>query len=190
MATTTGLMTVEQYHELPETGPFYYELHRGELVQVSRPKAGHIRIQRRIRRWLEDVIGQHSPIIVELPFRALPEYDLRVADVAYVTRERWEEAKDDEDLSGAPDLVIEVLSPSNTASEINEKVALCLENGCREFWVVDPRLRIVKVSTPDGLTRTYRSGESIPLTFADNQTLDNQTLDNQALKVDSIFVDE
>jgi hypothetical protein len=44
MATTTGLITVEQYRELPETGPFYYELRRGELVQVSRPKLKHIRI--------------------------------------------------------------------------------------------------------------------------------------------------
>jgi hypothetical protein len=46
--------------------------------------------------------------------------------------------------------------------------------------VVDGRLHVVKVSTPDGLTRTYRSGESIPLLFAGNQTL----------PVDSIFADE
>jgi Uma2 family endonuclease len=179
VATTTGLMTVEQYHELPETGPFYYELHRGELVQVSRPKLKHIRIQDRIRMMLDKVFGKHGKVIVELPFRALPEHELRVADVAYVTRARWEEAGDD-DLFGAPDLTIEVLSPSNTATEINEKIALCLGNGCSEFWVVDPRLCVVQVSTPDGLTRTYRLGESIPLRLAGNQDL----------KVDSIFRDE
>ncbi len=122
--------------------------------------------------------GRYGIVETELPFRALPENDLRVADVAFVTHERWREAGDD-DLFGAPDLTIEVLSPSNTASEIYEKIALCIENGCREFWVVDPRLRQVKVSTPDGLTRTYRSGESIPLVFAENESL----------KVDSIFVD-
>ncbi len=52
MASTIGLITVEQYRQLPETGPFYYELHRGELVQVSRPKLGHIRIQERLREGL------------------------------------------------------------------------------------------------------------------------------------------
>jgi Uma2 family endonuclease len=174
------LITVEQYHELPETGPFYYELHRGELVQVSRPKAGHIRIQSRIRRALDAALNQRGIVEIELPFRALPEYDLRVADVAFVTAERWKQTKDDDDLFGAPDLVIEVLSPSNTASEIDEKAALCLANGCRQFWVVDGRLRQIAVSTPDGLTRIYRSGESIPLVFADNQSL----------KVDAAFEDE
>jgi Uma2 family endonuclease len=179
VATTTGLMTVEQYRELPETGPFYYELRRGELVQVARPKLKHIRVQRRLRRFFDATLGHFGIVENELPFRALPEYELRVADVAYVTRERWEKAGDD-DLFGAPDLVIEVLSPSNTAREIQEKADLCLANGCRQFWVVDSRLRQIAVSTPDGLTRIYRSGESIPLVFAENQSL----------KVDAVFVDE
>jgi Uma2 family endonuclease len=128
---------------------------------------------------LDIAFGRFGIVETELPFRALPEYDLRVADVAYVTRERWEDAGDD-DLFGARDVVIEVLSPSNSAIEINEKTALCLDNGCREFWAVDLRLRLVKVSTPDGLTRTYRSGESIPLVFADGQLLE----------VDSVSEDE
>jgi Uma2 family endonuclease len=179
VATTTGLMTVEQYRELPETGPFYYELHGGELLTVSRPKLKHIRIQRRIRQMLDAAFGLRGIVETELPFRALPEYELRVADVAFVTHERWGKAGDD-DLFGAPDLTIEVLSPSNTASEINEKAALCLANGCREFWIVDSRLRQIAVSTPDGITRTYRSGESIRLVFADNLTL----------PVDSVFEDE
>jgi Uma2 family endonuclease len=180
MATTTGLITVEQYHELPETGPFYYELHRGELVQLSRPKVGHIRIQSRIRRELDAALGQFGMVVTELPFRALPEYDLRVADVAFVTRERWEQTKDADDLFGAPDITIEVLSPSNTAREIEEKAALCLANDCRQFLVVDGRLRQIAVSMPDGLTRTYQSGESIPLAFTENQSF----------KVGSALVDE
>ncbi len=112
-------------------------------------------------------------------FRALPEYELRVADVGYSFASDGKRRRDD-NLYGAPDLVIEVLSPSNTASEIDEKAALCLANGCRQFWVVDGRLRQIAVSTPDGLTRIYRSGESIPLVFADNQSL----------KVDAAFVDK
>jgi Uma2 family endonuclease len=179
VSTTTGLMTVEQYRELPETGPFYYELRRGELVQVSRPMLKHIRVQRRLRRFFDAALGQFGIVENELPFRALPEYELRVADVAYVTRERWDKA-DDDDLFGAPDLVIEVLSPSNTAREIKEKADLCLANGCRQFWAVDSRLRQIAVSTPDGLTRIFGAGESIPLVFAENQ----------ALKVDAVFADE
>jgi Uma2 family endonuclease len=59
--------------------------------------------------------------------------------------------------------VIEVLSPSNTVSEIGEKEAMCLENGCLEFWVVDPKRKTVKASTPGRKTITYVEGEKIPL---------------------------
>jgi Uma2 family endonuclease len=180
VATTTGLMTVEQYRELPETGPFYYELHRGELVQVARPKWEHELIQRRLFRLLDRALDATGVVMTEFAFRALPEYELRVADVGYVVRERAVSVNADDNLHGAPDLVIEVLSPSNTAREIQEKADLCLANGCLQFWVVDSRLRQIAVSTPDGLTRIYRSGESIPLVFAGNQSL----------KVDAAFADE
>ncbi len=76
---------------------------------------------------------------------------------------------------GAPELVVEVLSPSNSASEIFEKEELCLENGCQEFWVVDPKRHVVKVSTPDGASKTYQTGQKIPLMFGG------------ALEVDAIF---
>jgi hypothetical protein len=36
---------------------------------------------------------------------------------------------------GAPDLVVEILDPSNSATEIYDKEKLCLENGAKEFWV-------------------------------------------------------
>ena len=177
---TAGLMTVEQYSALPETESFYQELHHGELVQVSWPKMGEILIRVRIREQLDAALDGHGIVITGLSFRALPEYELRVADIGYIMPGRWEQTKDEDYFFGAPDLIIEVLSPSTTAIEINENIAVCLANGCREFWVVDRRLRQIAVSTPDGLTRTYRYGDSIPLTLAENQ----------ALKVDSAFVDE
>lgn len=81
------------------------------------------------------------------------------------------------DISGAPDLVMEVLSPSNTAAEINEKEQLCLENESREFWVVDAALRQVKISTPDGHAVTYKAGQEIPL----------RLFGGGVLRVDEIF---
>jgi len=69
----------------------------------------------------------------------------------------------EDNLHGAPEWVIEVLSPSNTAAEIFDKEKLCLENGCQEFWVVDSVRRQVRVSTPGGITKTYREGQEIPL---------------------------
>jgi Uma2 family endonuclease len=172
MATTlTRPMTVEEFAALPETGPFYHELHNGEVVQVGRPKMKHFLIQYLLHRLLGAVAGDAGIVTIEIAFRALPEYEYRVADVAFISQKRWEQLDPDDYFRGAPDLVIEVLSPSNTASEMNEKEKLCLENGAREFWVVDPDLRQVKVSTPDGITTTYRDGQEIPLRLFGAATL-------------------
>jgi Uma2 family endonuclease len=73
-------------------------------------------------------------VVLELPFRSLPEYELRAADVAVLAPERRASADDNDALPGAPEIVIEVLSRSNAVSEIAEYCALCLENGAREFW--------------------------------------------------------
>ena len=99
-------MTVEEFRRLAETGPYYYELRHGELVQVTRPKLKHHRIQRQLRKLLEAAAGVSGVVDTEVAFRALPEHELRVADVAYVSRERWEAADPEDNLRGAPDLVI------------------------------------------------------------------------------------
>ena len=95
-------------------------------------------------------------------FLALPEYELRQADVAYIAAARYRGMDPYDNLHGAPDLAIEVLSPFNTADEMEEKAALCLENGSLEFWVVRPRAKTVTVYTLDG-RRLHKSGDAIPL---------------------------
>jgi Uma2 family endonuclease len=178
VATTTGLMTVEQFWELPDTEPFYYELRQGELFKVSRPKLKHTWVQARLNRLLQKVIPERFLVLMEFPFRALPEYEFRIADIVVVSSERFYGGDPEDAFRGAPELVIEVLSPSNTAAEMNEREKLCLENGSLEFWVVDPNLRQVKVSTPDGITTAFRSGQEIPLT----------AFGGDPIKVDNIFV--
>jgi len=135
MATAPATpMTVEEFLKIPEpVGDYSYELHQGALVRVTRPKLKHTILQGRIRDLLRAVMLQGSYSEIEFPFRPVPEQELRVADVAYVCLERWVNADPEDIFRGAPDLVIEVLSPSNTASEILEKEQICLENGCREF---------------------------------------------------------
>jgi Uma2 family endonuclease len=100
---------------------------------------------------------------IEVAFRAIPEFEFRVADVAYVTRERWDGIDGEDNLRGAPELVIEILLPSNTKVEMREGASLCLASGCLEFWVLDGGKRQVTVSTPNGVTVTYHSGQVIPL---------------------------
>ncbi|HML15871.1 MAG TPA: Uma2 family endonuclease [Bryobacteraceae bacterium] len=163
MATTSALMTVEQYSALPEDKPGRYELHHGVPVFMPPPKHGHALVQHRLIKCLESVAAGRGVVWPEFAFRPLAEYECWIADVAYLSQPRFDAIAADDYLRGAPELVIEVLSPSNTAEEMNEREAICLENGCLEFWIVDPKRKTVKVSTPDRRTITYIEADKIPL---------------------------
>jgi Uma2 family endonuclease len=159
-------MTFAEFDRLPDSNAGRLELHHGELFTLAPPLHEHYLVQRRLRRMLESAVGDAGEVDIEMAFRAVPEYEYRVADVAFVSKDRWAQIPPKGILAGPPELVIEVLSPSNTVAEIFDKRTLCLENGLREFWVVDINHRQVEVSTPDGLTVTYKSGQQIPLFFA------------------------
>jgi Uma2 family endonuclease len=60
---------------------------------------------------------------------------------------------------------------------MNDRKKTFPKAGCREFWLVDPINHQIDVSTPDGVTTTYRAGQSIPLPL----------LGSGALPVDDIF---
>ena len=115
-------MTVEQFWQLPEDEAFHYELHHGELVKVSRPKWKHIRTSRASSRTLKLAFGSLGIVLTELSFRPLPEHEVWAADVAFVSRARAARVEEDDVLHGAPDIVIEVLSRSNTVSRDRRKV--------------------------------------------------------------------
>jgi Uma2 family endonuclease len=163
MPTTSALMTVEQYSALPDPKGGRYELHHGVLVEVTFPKMSHWFTQQRLTDLLKPLAKGQGRVGPEFAFRPLPEHELWAADVAFVSQSRIDATPEGDYVHGAPELVIEVLSPSNTAAEMNEREAMCLENGCLEFWVIDPKRKTVKVSTPDRKSITYVEGEKIPL---------------------------
>jgi len=168
----TRLMSFAEFELLPETPRgFRYELRHGEPVQMPPPNRTHYLVQRRLRQALERAAGNAGEVDIEMPFRPRPNFEYWQADVAFVSRNRWDQTPDASHLEGAPDLVVEVLSPSNTAAEILDRRNMCLENGSREFWLVDIEHRQVEVSTPDGRSITYKPGQSIPLFFAPEATL-------------------
>ncbi|HMC61219.1 MAG TPA: Uma2 family endonuclease [Candidatus Solibacter sp.] len=163
MAALPDLITVAQYRQLPDNGEFVYELHHGEVVAMSRPKARHWKLQLRLMRLLEPKLRLFGEVGMEFPYRPLAEFELRAADVAAVSRGRWETMDPDDNLRGAPELVIEVKSPSNTAAQLRELATLCLANGTLECWIVDPKKNSITVIQRDGSTVVYEEGQSIPL---------------------------
>ena len=172
----TALVTFAEFEQMPDVEGFRLELHDGEVVQVPPPKLGHSIIQHNLLNELKVAFGPDVFVGLEVGFRAGDRTYL-VPDVVAVPRQRFRSFPRDGYIVGAPEIVIEVLSPSNTVSEMNAKEQLCLENGTLEFWVIDPERRQVKISTSDGRFTVYKSGQTIALRFGGN------------LAVDSVFAD-
>lgn len=93
----------------------------------------------------------------------------RSPDISFVAKERLQGLDDIPDgfLEGAPDLAVEILSPSNTVEEIHNKLVEYFENGARLVWVINPKEKYVLVyrssQEPDRLLKSIDSldGEEI-----------------------------
>ena len=104
---------------------------------------------------LKRLAGPKWVVELEMAFRPLPEYQVWQADVGCVSAKRDKATGDDEYLMGAPELIGEVLSPSNTRSEINDKMSISLNNRCVSFWVVDPKRKLVSVTEGNATRHSF-----------------------------------
>ena len=162
MSTVPALMTVEEFQALPpDKGELVHELHHGEIVTMTSPKSKHFKLQMRLASLLRPKAEHLGIVEIEVPFRAVPQFDLRAADVAFVSRARWESIDPEDNLRGAPELVIEVKSPSNTWRELRERASLCLANGCLDFGSSMTRPELSRASRRMG----KRQGMRRPIAF-------------------------
>jgi Uma2 family endonuclease len=155
----TAFATFDEFLNLPDPPSGHLELHHGQVILVPARKHQHAEIQQALLELLLPLTRGKGFLTNEFPFRA-PGHEAWQADVGFVRAERRAGISDY--LMGAPDLVIEVLSPSNTVDEINDKMDVCMANGCLSFWVVDPKRKLVSVTEGD-VTRQYRGSTSISL---------------------------
>jgi len=170
-STTTRLISFEEFEQLPESDWMRQELHHGELIEVPPPIQRHKRIEHRLQQFLQIAAGPAGVVTTEMGFRPVIGNEYLIADVVFISQEIWDAIPPDRYMVGAPELVIEVLSPSNKTKRMSYRRKICLENGCREFWIVDPEQRKVEVSTPDGHSISYQPGQEISLFFAAGSTV-------------------
>ncbi len=129
---------------------YRHELIRGELVRMSPTGGRHgvivQRLGQRLGTWA-DQSGVGIVCAAETGFRLQRDPDtVRAADAALVVQDRIPEEGIPEGFwEGAPDLAVEVLSPSDRMGDVLQKVRDYLEAGAHQVWVVDPKSRTVTV---------------------------------------------
>lgn len=163
-------MTAEELIKLPR-GRSRYELVNGELREMSPAGHNHGRIAARLAGALWQHVEEHGlgeVYAAETGFTLRTNPDtVRAPDVSFVRQERVEEVGDAKGYwPGAPDLAVEVNSPGDTVSEVEEKVEEWLDAGTALVWVVSPKLRAVTV---------YRSREDIT-TLTEKDALDGEQI--------------
>lgn len=138
------IYTVDDYMQLNDGRR--YELIGGALIVVPSPRPKHQKIANRFFAALDRFVlmknlGEvNGDVDVHLG-------DVVVApDVFFVARERLE-IIGEFNIQGAPDLVVEILSPSTAVYDKKEKSRIYLKYGVKEYWLVDPELQLVEVLT-------------------------------------------
>jgi Uma2 family endonuclease len=162
MTIETRRTTAEELLRMPDDG-FRYELVRGELRKMPPAGSEHGTIAMDIGTSLNNHVKANrlgKIYAAETGFLLASDPDtVRAPDVAFVSRERVEEAGRVRGYwPGAPDLAVEVVSPNDTHAQVTEKALAWLEAGCRMVLVADPERRAVTV---------YRSRSEIRILTAE-----------------------
>ena len=134
--------TVEDYMMIDDGNK--YELIGGKLILLPRPRYKHQKIAGRILTKFENFLEQN-------PFGdVVQEVDIHLGenvvapDLLFVAKDRFG-IIGELNIQGAPDLVIEILSPSNAAHDRKKKSKIYFTNGVKEYWIADPDQKLVDV---------------------------------------------
>ncbi len=164
MASTTHSWTAEELWKMPADGN-RHELVRGELRTMSPPQFRHGEIVTNFAAPLaayvrKSGLGRVSSGDPGFVLARQPDI-VRAPDVCFISAARWPGMERPSGYwEGAPDLVVEVVSPGDTAYEVEEKVEDWIALGCRMVAVVNDRTRTVTVHRPGQPSRTLRGSEA------------------------------
>jgi len=149
---TGQLVTREQLASMPD-GEGRTELILGRVVRMPPAFAKHCGLSGNIAVAAGPSMSAAQPcqvLIAEPGFMLRRRPDtVRVPDVAFVLRERYDAAVlAGGYVEGPPDIAVEVISESQARAQLEDKVAEYLEAGGRLVWVIDPEARVARVYRP------------------------------------------
>jgi len=180
MAVQDRLYTTQDLAAMPDDGKVY-ELHNGVLIEVAGSKYRQTRLAVWIAHLLMTFIEQNKlggAVTGADGAAELNQYNTRIPDVAYITAERAQQQDEESYLQGAPDLAVEVVSPSNGQLEMQQRAGEYLSAGARLVWIVDPTRNTIDV---------YRLGGARVILTKDDILDGGDVLPGLALPVQRVF---
>ncbi len=137
------LMTADTFFKLPETN-LPTELIDGVLLEMPSPNVEHQRLLRRFARAVEDIIPEGEVFVAPLDVY-LDDLNVVQPDVFWVSLKNPRCVILEQHVRGAPDLVIEILSPGTARKDRKTKFHLYQRHGVREYWLVHPGDQLIEV---------------------------------------------
>jgi len=138
-------LTVEDYRMMPEAGP-RYQLIEGDLFMAPAPNRYHQDISGNIYFILRDYLEKH-PIgkLYEAPFDVyLDQFNAHQPDIVFVSKSNYG-ILTDAGAAGAPDFIVEILSPKTAFLDKKSKRKVYARSGVKELWFVDPDTKTIQV---------------------------------------------
>ncbi|MGQ0569493.1 MAG: Uma2 family endonuclease, partial [Armatimonadota bacterium] len=144
------------------------ELVNGRVIEMPPHGGAHGKTAGKIYRFLDEHvegIGGGEVVVGDIGFVLSVPGDperVRAPDVAFISRGRLPDGRlPEEFIMGAPDLAVEVLSPSDVTFDVQQKVRDYLDAGARLVWLVAPNARTVTVYRADGSVRLLREQDAL-----------------------------
>ncbi|MGA3189113.1 MAG: Uma2 family endonuclease [Bryobacteraceae bacterium] len=156
MATTTGQITWQAFEQLPDGDGFHREVVEGELIVLPPPKSKHSLIASAIAEALLPLKQRGiAKVLMEAGYQLSENPPTWIQpDVSVLRIERARATSGDGYFMGAPEIAVEVVSPSETARDLNRKIDALLGAGCLAVWVVYPEEQEVRVFVTGGTSYT------------------------------------
>jgi Uma2 family endonuclease len=179
--STKTLISVAEFERLIEPDDLRYELDEGELIEMTKPHVGHNRVVMKMTRALLQYLETNLAGELFTPdnLYVLGPTTRRIPDLSFLLADRASKIDPAKHIEGAPDLAIEVLSPSDQAAAMRRKMKQYFAAGSRVVWLVYPELREVEV---------WESASGPVHVLGDGDTLESRDLlPGFSLSVSSLF---